>query len=77
MEDDTQAPYVGLVRVDTAQEDLWGAVSHRSKSICACLSSQEDLGEAKVYVLRSNKVTFKLEHDVLELDVSMSHTYLM
>jgi hypothetical protein len=77
VEDDTQTPYVGLVGVDTAQEDLWRAIGHRSKSICACLGSQEDLGEPKVYVLRSNKVTFKLEHDVLELDVSMSHTYLV
>ena len=77
MEDDTQAPYVGLVRVDTAQEDLWRAVSHRSESICACLGPQQNLGEPKVNVLGSDEISSEFEHDVLKLDISMSHTYFM
>ncbi len=74
-EDDSKAPDVSLVRVESAHQNFWAAIGHRPKPISAYLSSQQYFRQAKVDVLRSYISFFEFKHNIFQFDISMCHTH--
>ena len=77
MQNYTQAPYVGQMSVDLAEEDLRRAVGDGAKAILTRLSMKEDFRKAKVDEFWDNVLPVNTKHDVFKLNVSVSDAYRM